>query len=57
MRSIEKRKEQIEKLDLLIKSQFIEMFGDPVTNPKGWEACCGSVFLTQLQENLIQMQW
>ena len=34
---IEKRKAQIEKLDLLIKSQFIEMFGDPVTNPKGWE--------------------
>lgn len=33
---IEKRKLQIEKLDLLIKSQFIEMFGDPVTNPKGW---------------------
>jgi Restriction endonuclease S subunits len=42
---IEKRKAQIEKLDLLIKSQFIEMFGDPVTNPKGWELrdlgnCC-----------------
>ena len=34
---IEKRKAQIEKLDLLIKAQFIEMFGDPVTNPKGWE--------------------
>jgi len=34
---IEKRKAQIEKLDLLIKSQFIEMFGDPVTNPMGWE--------------------
>ena len=34
---IEKRKSQIEKLDLLVKSQFIEMFGDPVTNPKGWE--------------------
>ncbi len=34
---IEQRKEQIEKLDLLIKSQFIEMFGDPVTNPMGWE--------------------
>lgn len=34
---IEKRKTQIEKLDLLIKSQFIEMFGDPVTNPMGWE--------------------
>lgn len=36
---IEKRKAQIEKMDLLIKSQFIEMFGDPVTNPKGWEKC------------------
>ncbi|MGL6200396.1 MAG: restriction endonuclease subunit S [Lachnospiraceae bacterium] len=34
---IEKRKAQIEKLNLLIKSQFIEMFGDPVTNPKGWD--------------------
>jgi type I restriction enzyme S subunit len=34
---IEKRKAQIEKLDLLVKSQFIEMFGDPITNPMGWE--------------------
>ena len=34
---IEKSKAQIEKLDLLVKSQFIEMFGDPVTNPMGWE--------------------
>ena len=24
-------------LDELVKSQFIEMFGDPVTNPMGWE--------------------
>ena len=31
------RRAQLEKLDLLIKSQFIEMFGDPVTNPMGWE--------------------
>ena len=35
---IEQRKYQIEKLDLLAKSRFIEMFGDPVTNPKGWES-------------------
>ena len=34
---IDLRKKQIEKMDLLIKSKFIEMFGDPVTNPKGWE--------------------
>jgi type I restriction enzyme S subunit len=36
--ALEKRRAQIDKLDLLIKSQFIEMFGDPVTNPKGWES-------------------
>ena len=34
---IDKRKEQIEVLDELVKSRFIEMFGDPVSNPKGWE--------------------
>ena len=34
---IEKRKAQIAKLDLLVKSQFVEMFGDPVTNPMGWD--------------------
>lgn len=34
---IEKRKAQIDKLDLLIKSRFIEMFGDLVTNPMRWE--------------------
>ena len=34
---IDKRKEQIEALDELVKSQFIEMFGSPSTNPKGWE--------------------
>lgn len=34
---IDKRKAQIEALDELVKSQFIEMFGDPVLNPKGWE--------------------
>lgn len=46
---IEKRKEQIEKLDFLIKSQFIEMFGDPVTNPKGWyeEKLCGLGYLNR----------
>ena len=33
---IDKRKEQIKYLDELVKSQFIEMFGDPISNPKGW---------------------
>ena len=34
---IELRKQQLEKLDTLIKARFVEMFGDPVVNPKGWE--------------------
>ena len=34
---ISRRKEQLEKLDILVKSKFNEMFGDPVLNPKGWE--------------------
>ncbi|MEC0206610.1 restriction endonuclease subunit S [Paenibacillus lautus] len=27
----------MQKTDELVKSRFIEMFGDPVTNPMGWE--------------------
>lgn len=34
---IDKRKEQIEALDELVKSKFIEMFGDPISNPINWE--------------------
>ncbi len=30
------RKEQLEKLDQMVKSRFIEMFGDPIRNEKGW---------------------
>ena len=33
---IEKRKQQLENLDKLIKSQFIEMFGDPEYNTKNF---------------------
>ena len=34
---INKRKEQIAALDELVKSKFIEMFGDPVSNPMNWD--------------------
>ena len=34
---IDKRKEQIEQLDELVKLRFIEMFGDPVINIKKWD--------------------
>lgn len=57
------RKEQLAKLEQLVKSRFIEMFGDCLTNPKGWKTKClenvaevGSskrVFVEELQENGI----
>lgn len=34
---IEKQKAQIEELNKLAQSIFYDMFGDPVTNEKGWE--------------------
>lgn len=33
---IAKRKQQLEKLDLLVKSKFVEMFGDSKINSKKW---------------------
>jgi type I restriction enzyme S subunit len=32
-----KRREALAKLDDLLQSTFLDLFGDPVTNPKGWE--------------------
>ncbi|MEG1385519.1 MAG: restriction endonuclease subunit S, partial [Oscillospiraceae bacterium] len=43
---ITNRKSQLKKLDLLVKSRFIEMFGDPVENNRNWniksfgDVCC-----------------
>ena len=31
------RKQQLTKLDELVKARFVEMFGDPVRNDKGWQ--------------------
>lgn len=34
---IDKRKQAIAKLDELVQAVFIDMFGDPVSNERGWE--------------------
>ncbi len=34
---IEKKKQQLNELDKLAQSIFYDMFGDPITNEKGWE--------------------
>ena len=42
---IQNRKQELQKLDELVKARFVEMFGDPIQNPKGWD--------TPLIENLV----
>ena len=34
---ISKRKHQLQKLDELVKARFIELFGDPISNPHGFD--------------------
>ena len=36
---IAKRRQQLDRLDELVKSRFIEMFGDCKRNPKNWSVC------------------
>lgn len=43
---IAKRRQQLDKLDELVKARFVEMFGDPVTNSKGLVTRKGSDFFT-----------
>ncbi len=38
-RTLVDEKKQIAQLDTLIKSRFVEMFGNPETNSKGWAEC------------------
>ena len=46
--ALKKKREAIRLLDELVKSRFIEMFGDPVKNPKGWK-------IKQLKEIILLM--
>ena len=34
---LQARKKEMDLLDNIIKARFVEMFGDPVDNPKGWK--------------------
>ena len=34
---LDARKSELLELDKLVKARFIEMFGDPIQNPKGWD--------------------
>lgn len=60
---IQARKTELQKLDELVKARFVELFGDCLSNPKGWKTKClediaevGSskrVFVEELREDGI----
>lgn len=45
-----KRREAIAKLDQLLQSVFLDMFGDPVTNPRAWPVVGISSLAEQLRD-------
>ena len=46
---IAQRKQHLQQLDDLLKSVFLDMFGDPVRNEKGWDKKPFSELLTDIQ--------
>ena len=40
---------ELQKLDMLIKARFVEMFGDPIQNPKGWEVVTIGDIVTEVR--------
>ncbi len=54
---IEMRKQELEKLDELIKARFVELFGDPMTNPHNIpKVILGSVLTVEPQNGLYKPQ-
>ena len=50
------KKEQLDKLDLLVKSRFVEMFGDPKSNPKGWNKKTLSEIITKANNGMARRE-
>ena len=46
---IEKKEQELEQLETLVKSRFAEMFGDPIRNPKGWKVVTIGDIVTEVR--------
>lgn len=52
------RKEQLAKLDELVKSRFVELFGDPRINPKGYDIVpISSLFDVGSSKRVFESEW
>jgi type I restriction enzyme S subunit len=50
----ELRRQALRELDAIAQSIFIEMFGDPVSNPKGWNVCSAGSFIIDVTNGLTR---
>ena len=50
---IARRKQHLQQLDDLLKSVFLEMFGDPVRNEKRWETGTSSVYAEMVTVGVV----
>ena len=46
---IQDRQRQLEQLDKLVRARFVEMFGDPVLNEKGWKIVTVGDIVTEVR--------
>ncbi len=55
---IAKRREQLDKLDELVKARFVEMFGDLKSNPHGWDTFLfGEYFDITSSKRILKSEW
>lgn len=55
---ISKRREQLDKLDELVKARFVEMFGDLKSNPHGWDTFLfGEYFDITSSKRILKSEW
>jgi len=52
-RLITQRKKHLQQLDNLLESAFLEMFGDPVRNEKGWESAISSSYADMVTVGVV----
>ena len=50
---IAQRKQHLQQLDDLLKSVFLEMFGDPVRNEKGWETGTSPIYAKMVTVGVV----
>jgi type I restriction enzyme S subunit len=46
---LDERRSELDKLDELIKARFVELFGDPIENPKGWDIATVGEVVTEVR--------